>query len=55
MLLNPENINKISCFENFKDIAFYQGDDEYFKKEEKIPVRSVNIKIDENKLVQSPA
>lgn len=22
MLLNPENISKVSCFENFKDIAF---------------------------------
>lgn len=29
MLLNPENISKVSCFENFKDIAFSQGDNQH--------------------------
>jgi hypothetical protein len=38
-LLNPENIKKVSCFENFKDIAFYQGNNEYAQEDENIPVR----------------
>lgn len=25
MLINPENITKVSCFENFKELAFSVG------------------------------